>query len=145
MKIQRFRDAYGFLSNFHEAPVCYGGLTYGNAEAAFQAQKCMSREQMVMFTQMRPAKAKKAGRQVALRPDWEQVKVPIMEEIVLAKFSQNEELKYRLIGTGDAILEEGNTWNDTFWGMDAKTGKGENHLGRILMEVRARLREEEMV
>ena len=145
MKIQRFRDAYGFLSNFHEAPVSYGGLTYGNAEAAFQAQKCMSHEQKRAFTQMRPAKAKKAGRQVALRPDWEQVKVDIMAGIVLAKFSGNEELKWRLLATGDAILEEGNTWHDTFWGVDAKTGEGQNHLGRILMEVRARLREEETV
>lgn len=62
-----------------------------------------------------------------------------MEEIVRAKFTQNESLKWRLIGTGDAYLEEGNTWGDTFWGVDAKTREGRNHLGRILMRIRKEL------
>ena len=74
------------------------------------------------FTQLRPSASKKLGRRVQLRPDWEEVKVGIMEEIVRAKFTQNEDLKWRLIGTGDAYLEEGNTWHDTCWGVDAKTG-----------------------
>ena len=56
-----------------------------------------------------------------------------------AKFTQNEDLKWRLIATGDAYLEEGNTWHDTCWGVDAKTGVGENHLGKILMKVRSEL------
>ena len=62
-----------------------------------------------------------------------------MEDIVRAKFTQNEDLKWRLIGTGDADLEEGNTWHDTCWGVDAKTGEGQNHLGKILMKIRAEL------
>ena len=65
-------------------------------------------------------------------------------ELYRAKFTQNEDLKWRLIGTGDAYLEEGNTWHDTCWGVDAKTGEGLNHLGRILMKVRDELREKEL-
>ena len=141
MKIDRFRGDYGFLSNFWEVPVTYQGLTYGSNEAAFQAQKCMTEEEKLPFTRMRPSEAKKTGRRVALRPDWEKVKVGIMEEIVRAKFTQNEDLKWRLIGTGDADLEEGNTWHDTCWGVDAKTGEGRNHLGKILMKIRAELAE----
>lgn len=141
MKIDRFRGDYGFLSNFWEVPVTYQGLTYGSNEAAFQAQKCMTEEEKRLFTRMRPSEAKKTGRQVALRPDWEAVKVGLMEEIVRAKFTQNEDLKWRLIGTGDADLEEGNTWHDTCWGVDAKTGEGRNHLGKILMKIRAELAE----
>lgn len=141
MKINRFREEYAFLSNFWEAPVTYRGLTYGSGEAAFQAQKCMTEAEKLPFTEMRPAKAKKAGRQVQLRPDWEQVKVGIMEEIVRAKFTRNEDLKWRLLATGEAVIEEGNTWHDLCWGVDAKTGEGQNHLGRILMQVRAELRE----
>ena len=140
MKIDHFRGEYGFLSNFWEVPVAYKGLTYGSNEAAFQAQKCMTKEEKQEFTQLRPSASKKLGRQVQLRPDWEEVKVGIMEEIVRAKFTQNEDLKWRLIGTGEAYLEEGNTWHDTFWGVDAKTGEGLNHLGRILMKVREELR-----
>ena len=143
MKIDRFRGEYAFLSNFWEAPVTYQGLTYGSNEAAFQAQKCMTEEEKQAFTEMRPAKSKKAGRQVLLRPDWETVKVDIMEELVRAKFTQNEDLKWRLIGTGDACIEEGNTWHDTCWGVAAKPGIGQNHLGRILMKLRDALQEKE--
>jgi predicted NAD-dependent protein-ADP-ribosyltransferase YbiA (DUF1768 family) len=51
-------------------------------------------------------------------------------------------LREMLLDTGDAILEEGNMWNDTFWGIDLNTGKGQNHLGRLLMERRAELNNE---
>ena len=140
--IANFHDAeYAFLSNFWEAPVTYGGLTYGSNEAAFQAQKCMTEEEKLPFTEARPSKSKGMGRKVKLRPDWEQVKVGIMEEIVRAKFTQNPELGRRLAATGDRILIEGNTWGDTCWGVDTRTGEGENHLGKILMKVRGEIQE----
>ena len=141
MKIDHFRGEYAFLSNFREIPVTYQGLTYGSNEAAFQAQKCMTEEERLPFTEMRPAMSKKAGRRVQFRADWEDVKLSIMEDIVRAKFTQNEDLKQLLLATGDLVLEEGNTWHDTFWGVDVKTREGENHLGRILMRVRQELRE----
>ena len=65
-----------------------------------------------------------------------------MEEIVRAKFTQNQDMKQQLLATGNLVLEEGNGWHDTFWGVDLKTGEGENHLGRILMQVREELRGE---
>ncbi len=136
MKIDHFRGEYAFLSNFWEAPVLYQDLIYGSNEAAFQAQKCRTQYEKYAFTEMRPARAKKEGRMVDLRSDWEAVKVTVMEEIVRAKFTQNEDLKWRLLTTGDACLEEGNTWHDTFWGVDLKTRKGKNNLGKILMKVR---------
>lgn len=139
MRIDIFRGAYFFLSNFYEAPVEYGGLRYLNNEAAFQAQKCLTEEEKLAFTELPPNKAKRLGRQVTLRSDWEQVKVGIMEEIVRAKFTQNDDLRSRLLATGDAELVEGNNWNDTFWGVHLSTGKGENHLGQILMKVRSEL------
>lgn len=139
MKIDHFRGEYAFLSNFWEAFVTYQGLTYGNNEAAFQAQKCMTEAAKKDFTTLSPGAAKRMGRRVQLRPDWEAVKVPIMEEIVRAKFSQHEDLKALLLATGDALIEEGNTWHDTFWGVDAKSGRGQNHLGKILMKIREEL------
>ena len=140
MKIDHFRGEYAFLSNFWEVPVTYKGLTYGSNEAAFQAQKCMTEVEKTEFTQLRPSASKKLGRRVRLRSDWEEVKVGIMEEIVRAKFTQNADLRQMLLATGDAVLEEGNTWNDTFWGVHLKNGQGQNHLGKILMEVRDELR-----
>ena len=137
-----FRNEYRFLSNFWDAPVTYRGLTYPNAEAAFQAQKCVDEAERQQFTTLRSNEAKRLGRYVQLRPDWENVKLSIMEEIVRAKFTQNEALKALLLSTGEMVLEEGNTWGDTFWGVDAKTREGRNHLGRILMRIRKELQDE---
>ena len=138
--IDSFRGKYYFLSNFFPAEVTYNGLTYQNNEAAFQAQKTYSKEERIEFTTLEPRDAKRRGRRVRLRKDWEQVKDRIMEEIVRAKFSQNKELKVQLLATGDAQLVEGNRWNDRYWGVDIRSGVGENHLGKILMKVRSELR-----
>ena len=133
-------EGYDYLSNFYEAEVEYRGLRYGSNEAAFQAQKCMTEEEKLPFTEARPSKSKGMGRRVPLRPDWEEVKVGIMEEIVRAKFTQHPELAERLLATGDKVLIEGNHWGDTCWGVDTRTGRGENHLGKILMNVREELK-----
>ena len=135
-------ERYNFLSNFYEARVVYGGLAFDSNEAAFQAQKCITEEEKVQFTVFGPGKSKGVGRRVQLRPDWEQVKVGIMEEIVRAKFAQHPELAAKLLATGDRVLIEGNHWGDTFWGVDTRTGQGENHLGQILMKVRSELQGE---
>jgi ribA/ribD-fused uncharacterized protein len=133
--IDRFWDEYRFLSNFYLCEIKYAGLTYSSTEAAYQSMKVvMGRE---LFQYMNPGQAKKAGSKVAIRHDWEEVKLQVMEEILRVKFS-NIELRQALLGTGDAILIEGNTWGDVFWGRCK--GIGENHLGRLLMKIRDDLR-----
>ena len=62
-----------------------------------------------------------------------------MYEIVKEKFTQHEDLKRRLLETGDEELQEGNNWYDTYWGVDIHTGKGLNMLGKILMRIREEL------
>ncbi len=128
--ITSFRGDYHFLSNFYESPLEYEGLRYQNAEAAFQAQKCTDDGEKAEFCSLAANKAKRLGRQVKLREDWEEVKTGLMLQIVRAKFAQNPELAGELLRTGDRKLIEGNTWHDVFWGMDLNTGQGENHLGR---------------
>lgn len=139
-KIDSFRGKYYFLSNFFPAPIIYDGLIYQNNEAAFQAQKTLEKTDRKVFTQLAPAEAKRRGRHVRLRDDWEEIKDGIMEEIVRAKFSQNPKLKAELLATGEAQLIEGNTWNDRYWGVDVRSGIGKNHLGKILMKVRSELK-----
>ena len=139
-KIDDFRGAYRFLSNFYDAPVTYLGVTYANNEAAFQAQKCTDNTVKAMFAKLNPSEAKKLGRNVQLRPDWETVKYDVMYEVCKAKFEQNDDLREMLLDTGDAYLEEGNTWNDRCWG--TCRGVGENHLGKILMKIRDELQVE---
>jgi len=139
MVINQFRGDYDFLSNFFHAGVTWEGLTYQNSEAAFQAAKLLTDEERIPFTTLDPSAAKRMGRRVQLRSDWEQVKTGIMEEIVRAKFTQNPWLGKRLLSTGSAELIEGNNWGDKCWGVDLRSGKGENRLGKILMQVRAEL------
>ena len=138
--IDFFRDEYYFLSNFYEAPVEYGGLRYLSTESAFQAQKCLSETERQEFVCLSAAEAKQRGGEVNLRPDWENVKMELMGEIVRAKFIQNSDLARLLLATGDKKLLEGNTWHDTFWGVELDTHQGENHLGKILMKIREELR-----
>jgi ribA/ribD-fused uncharacterized protein len=136
MKIDRFEGKYYFLSNFYECPITYKGLTFTNTEAAFHAQKNEYRARE--FCHLNPSQSKQLGRKVQLRPDWETVKYDIMYEICKAKFEQHPDLKEQLLATGDAYLEEGNTWNDRCWGVC--NGVGENNLGKILMRIRDEFR-----
>jgi ribA/ribD-fused uncharacterized protein len=139
--IREFRAEYRFLSNFHPASVELDGLEYPTVEHAFQAAKTGDPAQRERIrTLPGPHQAKKAGRALDLRPDWERVKIGVMEELVRRKFTRHAELRELLLATGDQELMEGNRWNDRFWGVDLDSGEGENHLGKILMKVRRELR-----
>lgn len=130
--INEFRDEYFFLSNFYNCTINYKGYTFKNTEAAFQAAKCP--ERMAEFCELNPSEAKKLGRRVALRKDWELIKDTVMYDVCKAKFFQNPELLDKLVDTGDSELIEGNTWGDRVWGIC--DGVGENRLGKILMLIR---------
>lgn len=139
MQINSFEGEYGFLSNFYECSVEYNGMTFGSSEAAFQAQKCVDDEDKIKFKYLRPKGAKRFGKTVKLRPDWDEVKVEVMRGVLKAKFTQNPELKSMLLATGDNELVEGNRWGDRFWGVCK--GTGQNNLGKLLMELRDDLRD----
>jgi ribA/ribD-fused uncharacterized protein len=134
-RVTQFRGKHYFLSNFFSADVEYDGIRFENNEAAFQAQK--QPERAHEFATLPPNEAKRLGRRVKLRPDWESVKQRVMEGVVRAKFDQHPKLREQLIQTGDIELVEGNNWGDTYWGVCF--GKGRNELGKILMKVRREL------
>lgn len=123
-----------FLSNFYESKVRYEGLWYRNAESAFQAAKCTNKIDRVKFQNLTGAQAKALGKTVMLKDDWNDIKIRVMYEVVNAKFAQNPTITKWLIDTNDEVIVEGNTWGDTFWGVC--NGKGQNHLGIILMAIR---------
>lgn len=133
--ISSFRDEYFFLSNFYPVEIKLDGIVYPNAETAFQAQKTLDVEERRKFSMLKnPFQAKRLGRKVKLRDDWEEVKLDIMTEVVSQKFLQHPHLIEMLLQTGDEELIEGNKWGDRFWGVCK--GKGKNHLGKILMKIR---------
>lgn len=139
--IDRFEGDYAYLSNFYPlaTPLRMSGIAFPTVEHAFQAAKTLdddARQNIAAATT--PGWAKHLGRRVGLRHDWEQIKLEVMRSCVEAKF-RDPWLSKRLIATDPHPLLEGNTWGDRFWGVDARTGAGFNHLGRILMDVRAAL------
>ena len=138
--IDKFDGEYFFLSNFYPCDVNYDGMKFRNAEAAFQSAKTVFSIEKSTFTVLDASSAKKLGRQVLLRKDWEQMKDKVMYDVCYAKFSQNPELLQKLLNTSDSILIEGNTWGDRIWGI--YKGEGENRLGKILMQIRDELRKE---
>lgn len=124
------RNEYFFLSNFYPCKITFMGLTYENVEAASQAQKCP--ERATEFVYLTGYQAKKLGRKVKLREDWEYVKIDLMYHILLAKFS-DPILMDKLKSIQGPIIED-NTWGDTFWGVCK--GNGQNYLGRLLEIIR---------
>lgn len=138
-KINCFIGKDRYLSNFWEAPVMYEGILYQSNEAAFQAAKTLDGDERQKMAGMNPSEAKRYGRRVRLRSDWEEVKTGIMKEICTDKFTRNPELAKKLLATDNACLEEGNNWGDRIWG--TVNGVGENRLGKILMEVREELKD----
>ena len=142
-----FQGEWRFLSNFFESPIMVrslgttGVFTAPTAEHVFQAMKTRDLiEQQSVLECKTPGQAKHMGRNVTLRSDWEEIKLHVMRMVVQAKFEQNPELDKLLKATGDATLIELNQFNDREWGVDINTREGKNHLGKILMEVRANLK-----
>src|SRR5690606_17829020 len=124
-----------FLSNFMESKITMGELTFPTAMHAFQAAKSVDpKDWKKILKAPSPLSALVNGRKLPLRPDWEEIKVAVMTEVIRCKFDQNPELKALLMATGDQLLVNENNVSDRFWGV--QKGQGENHLGRILMEYR---------
>lgn len=134
-----FSGALAFCSNMYPCTIKMTVLghtyTFESAEAAFQAGKCLNPDDVERFTRVKNgAEAKRLGRRVRLRGDWDTYRIAWMGQVLRAKFNQNEELAKKLQDTYPLQLVETNTWNDTFWGVC--DGVGENHLGKLLMEIR---------
>ena len=133
----QFRGNHYFLSNMCPCPNGVGVMIddkiykFSCVESAFQAHKDPSRADE--FEKLDGYAAKKLGRRVTLRSDWENIKDDLMLSLVTAKFLQNYDMYCRLLKISDEIVEE-NTWNDTYWGVC--NGRGLNKLGKILMQVR---------
>lgn len=143
IRFARVKDKYGFLSNFARSPILLKGKLWPSVEHYFQAQKFAgTKYEDEIRTTISPAAAAFMGRDRSkpLRLDWESVKLEIMREALWAKFTQHRKLRELLLATADAVLIE-HTRNN-YWG-DGGNGSGRNMLGRLLMETRARLRQDE--
>lgn len=145
MKIDKFDGEFAFLSNFYESPVSDGFTTFPTVEHYFQAAKAVWVKDYDDIQHAKtPGEAKRLGRKIAIRGDWESIKLDVMETALRKKFAIPE-LREKLLATGDAHLEEGNWWHDNFWGVchceKCQDNMGWNHLGKLLMKIRDDIRE----
>lgn len=140
-----------WLSNMHPVSVEYGGVIYPSVENAYQAAKTLDINARKEFEWMTPYGAKSAGKKLIIRPDWEEVKIPIMLDLVTQKYKWPR-LRKRLLDTNDHELIEWNSHGDDFWGQITYKADinslhggvlvGSNHLGKITEIVRSNLRNE---
>jgi ribA/ribD-fused uncharacterized protein len=133
--IARFAGPHAFLSNFYPAVVYLDGHSYRTVEHAFQAAKTDNHiARATIRAAATPGIAKRLGRRVTLAEDWSSRRLYVMQGLLEQKFARDP-LRQQLLDTGTDELVEGNTWHDTYWGVC--NGRGENHLGRLLMHIRA--------
>lgn len=135
---------YGCFSNFSAHGFELDGAWWPTSEHYFQASKFAGTPYSERIRAARsPMIAARLGRsrKQPLRNDWAQAKDEVMRKAVLCKFSANKDIKEVLLSTGNATLVE-RTREDYYWGC-GEDGSGLNMLGRILMEVRERLRSEQ--
>lgn len=144
-EISSFSGQWAFLSNFHPAPLVWEGIEYQTSEHAFNAGKTTDpAERQRIAAAPTPGMAKRLGRRVTLRGEWDRrVRYETMAAVLRAKFADPQRAA-ALLATGDATLTEGNRHHDQHWG-DCRCGRpacaqpGRNHLGRLLMALRAEL------
>ena len=138
-----FSGEHSFLSNYWPSPIRWEGDDYPTVEHAYQAAKCLD---PVARGGIRdaptPGDARRLGREVSLRPGWQRQRFHVMRQLLEVKFTSDPELRAKLLATEGAVLVEGNTWGDTYWG--TCNGRGANHLGRLLMDLREQLASEEL-
>ena len=137
-----------WLSNMSRVVIKHKGITYPSTENFYQAmkydeyQKMLGRSMSVReyIASLSPIESKKFSKENPMtNPKFEENKLLIMKWANYWKY-KDPYYRHKLLMTYDAHLEEGNWWNDKFWGVDINTREGENHLGKIIMEIRSEIK-----
>jgi ribA/ribD-fused uncharacterized protein len=143
IRFYKVNEEYGEFSNFAPFEIYVLGTTWKTSEHYFQARKFKDSEVILrIMDASTPMEAANIGRDRnnKIRDDWESIKLEVMSDAVYTKFSQHKSLLNLLLSTGEQRIIESSPY-DSYWG-EGKDKKGENYLGKILMEVRDRLRQE---
>jgi hypothetical protein len=144
-----YEQDFYVLSNFSAFTLAWRGMRFDTSEAAYHWEKFtnpgLGRPSVRLAIASAPS-AHEAFRIAQMhkhlrRPDWDEVKVDIMREILRAKVEQHEYVHRKLLATGDRELIE-DSWRDDFWGWGPNRD-GQNMLGKLWMELRAELRAQE--
>jgi len=130
------------FSNFQPFEITYKGIIFPTAEHFYQALKSTDQADWGRIAALpTPKEAKQEGRKLDIRPDWETKKIDVMRIALELKFAPGTPYHELLMATGDLEITEWNNWHDRYWGKcrcHIHQGSGENHLGRLLMEIRTK-------
>jgi len=129
---------FKFLSNMYLCKIEYNNYIFPSSENLYQFMKIpdeLKDKYIDIYTNVSPEKSKWISRKNPIREDWDKIKINVMYNVLKLKFNQHKDLKEKLIQIEGPIIEW-TTWNDTFWGIDLKTEKGNNWLGKLLMQLR---------
>lgn len=139
--IKEFQNEYRWLSNFSPCKIILDDVEYPSVEHAYMSAKSNDEEWKKYCSDVNntAGQVKKQSRRVKLVDNWDLIKIDVMKQCLIQKFNQ-EPYKTKLIETGDLHIQEGNRWNDKFWGVCLKTNQGQNHLGKLIMEIRNNLK-----
>lgn len=139
--IKCFEKEYRWLSNMYPCKIVLRGIEYRTVEHAYQSEKNDSKDwKRFCSLSKNPRFVKIKSKEVKLVENWDEKRLIVMKFCIDQKFSK-EPFRRLLLNTGDQEIQEGNDWGDTFWGVDKKSGVGQNNLGKIIMEKRKNLRE----
>lgn len=151
-----YEQDFYVLSNFSSFRVRWRGIDFDTSEQAYHWAKFVNLENdgisdhaTEAARDIRAARSAHEAFKIAernkinRRPDWDDVKLYYMKEILLAKVTQHEYVQKKLLETGDRELIE-NSWRDSVWGWGTNRD-GRNLLGKLWMEIRAELRGKSLV
>ena len=138
--ITEFQNEYRWLSNFAPVKIKLDGLEFSSVEHAYMSAKSDDEEWKKFCSNPNntAGDVKRKSRSVILKDNWNEIKLEVMASCIEQKFN-TEPYRIKLLETNNEYLQEGNRWNDKFWGVCLKTNKGENHLGKLIMDVRSAL------
>ena len=131
-----------WFSNFvpNDKPFKHQGIRYLTVENFYQAMKTLDVEERKLIASVTPSRAKYLGRKLKqegrLRSDWYSINLSVMEAALRVKFAKGTSWHTKLMESGTEEIVEWNNWGDTFFGKTLE-GKGENHLGKLLMRLRS--------
>jgi hypothetical protein len=134
------RDFYP-LSNFSAFSIQWKGLRFDTSEAVYHWEKFSQpdiKASILKATSAHIAFKLAQDFKAERKPDWDNIKLKIMLDILWAKHSQHEYVRYKLEQTGERNLVEG-SWRDDYWGVGPNKD-GRNQLGKLWMLIRSQHR-----
>jgi len=136
-----YEQEFYVFSNFSSFKLNWRGVDWMTSEHAYHSEKF---NDPMVLDEIKKARSAHDALKIAhfyknkRRKDWDDAKLLVMKEILHAKVEQHPYVKKKLLDSGNNERIE-NSWRDDYWGWGPNKD-GENHLGKLWMEVREEVR-----